>query len=297
MSRLLLVRHGESLAQAEGFVGGPRGCKGLSEKGRRQVEALRDRWRHRAPEADVLVSSTLPRAVETAEILNEVLGHPEIVRIEDLCEIRPGESDGMAWAAFEERFRGTPDWEAVHAAVSAKAVITKFASQDGTFDDDIAPVWPGIRVIEVATLAWGYMARRTIPAAQHGLLSAEWMRENVTSVGPLGALYRVWGDGRQMVAGDMTDYFHLSGLSADELRALTARLVAAFPAHPPYGGEFGDDVQPHLTVDAASGTISLATTAELLRDVVPVDVVLDRLQLAWWESGSCHVMEEWSLGQ
>jgi hypothetical protein len=90
---------------------------------------------------------------------------------------------------------------------------------------------------------------------------------------------------------------HLVPEPADQLRDLTGRLVAAFPAHQPYGGEFGDDVQPHLTVDAASATISLATTAVLLRDVVPVDVVLDRLQLAWWESGRCHVMEEWRLGR
>ena len=55
-------------------------------------------------------------------------------------------------------------------------------------------------------------------------------------------------------------------------------------------------MRPHLTVDAASDTVSLASTAQLLRDVVPVDVVLDRLQLAWWESGSCHVVEEWALG-
>ena len=89
---------------------------------------------------------------------------------------------------------------------------------------------------------------------------------------------------------------HLVPEPADELRDLTGRLVAAFPAHLPYGGEFGDDVQPHLTVDAASATVSLATTAALLRDVVPVGVVLDRLQLAWWESGRCHVMEEWPLG-
>ncbi len=89
---------------------------------------------------------------------------------------------------------------------------------------------------------------------------------------------------------------HLAPDPADPLRDLTARLVAAFPEHLPYGGDFGDDVRPHLTVDAASDTVSLATTAELLRDVVPVDVVLDRLQLAWWESGSCHVMGEWRLG-
>ena len=88
---------------------------------------------------------------------------------------------------------------------------------------------------------------------------------------------------------------HLVPEPADALRDLTTRLVTAFPEHPPYGGEFGADVQPHLPVDAASDSVSLASTADLLRGVVPVDVVLDRLQLAWWESGSCHVMEEWPL--
>jgi len=89
---------------------------------------------------------------------------------------------------------------------------------------------------------------------------------------------------------------HLVPDPGDRLRDLTARLVAAFPCWPPYGGEFGDDVQPHLTVDAASAEVDLASTAALLAEVVPVDVVLDRLQLAWWESGACHVVEEWRLG-
>ena len=146
-----------------------------------------------------------------------------------LLDDRPGPLHLQLWAgpstvarallSIEERFAGTAEWDRIHAGVSAKAVITKFASQDATYDDYIAPRWPGIRVIEVATLAWGYMARKTIPAEAQHLLSAEWMRENVTSVGPLGALYRVWGDGRQMVPGDLTDYFHLAGESADELRA------------------------------------------------------------------------------
>lgn len=89
---------------------------------------------------------------------------------------------------------------------------------------------------------------------------------------------------------------HLVPDPADELRDLTRRLAAAFPCFAPYDGEFGEEVQPHLTLDAASATVSLATTAELLRDVVPVEVVLDRLQLAWWETGNCHVMGEWGLG-
>ena len=56
-------------------------------------------------------------------------------------------------------------------------------------------------------------------------------------------------------------------------------------------------MQPHLTVDAASGDVDLLSTAALLADVVPVDVVLDRLQLAWWETDRCHVVAEWALGR
>ncbi|GAA1449682.1 hypothetical protein GCM10009641_80470 [Mycobacterium cookii] len=89
---------------------------------------------------------------------------------------------------------------------------------------------------------------------------------------------------------------HLFPEPDDRLRDLTADLVAAFPDWLPYAGEFGADVQPHLTVDAASDHVDLASTAALLNDVVPVRVVLDRLQLAWWESGSCRVLHEWSLG-
>lgn len=90
---------------------------------------------------------------------------------------------------------------------------------------------------------------------------------------------------------------HLVPDPDDALRDLTARLVAAFPAWPPYGGEFGSDVQPHLTVDAAAEDVDLASTAVLLAGVVPVDVVLDRLQLAWWETDRCHVVAEWALGR
>lgn len=89
---------------------------------------------------------------------------------------------------------------------------------------------------------------------------------------------------------------HLVPDPDDRIRRLTARFVAAFPDWPPYGGEFGDDVQPHLTVDAASDRVSVDSTRDLLSAVLPVDVLLDRLQLAWWESGSCHVVREWRLG-
>ncbi|MDN3496830.1 DUF1593 domain-containing protein [Planococcus sp. APC 4015] len=146
-----------------------------------------------------------------------------------LLDDRPGPLHLQMWAgpstvaralmSIEERHRDTPEWPHVHATVSAKAIITKFASQDDTYDDYIRPHWPDIRVTDVMTYAWGYLIRKTVRPADEHLLGAAWMRENVTGVGALGRLYRVWGDGRQMVEGDPTDYFHLSGFTADELRA------------------------------------------------------------------------------
>ena len=53
-------------------------------------------------EATALYSSVLPRAVETAERLRPVVGPgpkalgPVRQRC-DLCELHPGDSDGMAW--------------------------------------------------------------------------------------------------------------------------------------------------------------------------------------------------------
>ena len=50
--------------------------------------------------------------------------------------------------------------------------------------------------------------------------NVDWTRENVSTRGPFGAHYRVWGDGKQMVPGDKYDYFGVSGLSTDSLRKL-----------------------------------------------------------------------------
>ena len=42
-TRLVLIRHGESRATVDEIVGGHDGCQGLTDRGRRQAEALRDR--------------------------------------------------------------------------------------------------------------------------------------------------------------------------------------------------------------------------------------------------------------
>jgi probable phosphoglycerate mutase len=111
MTRIVLIRHGESVSTVERRIGGVRTCGGLSPLGRKQAEALAARLaRTGEVQADVLVSSTIRRAVETAEIIAPALGELPIEEIAELGEHEPGpDCDGMTFDAFIERF-GQPDW-------------------------------------------------------------------------------------------------------------------------------------------------------------------------------------------
>jgi broad specificity phosphatase PhoE len=105
VTRLVLVRHGESNATVDQVVGGHEGCTGLSAHGRQQAEALRDRLAATDEvEADVLLSSIMPRAVETAEIIAPALGGLSVEQRCDLCELHPGESDGITWDEYRRRY-------------------------------------------------------------------------------------------------------------------------------------------------------------------------------------------------
>lgn len=105
-TRIVLIRHGESMATVNRVVGGHEGCTGLSPLGRRQVEALAERLARTGELGEVaaLVASVLPRAVETAEILAPALGGLPVRRDCDVCELHPGEGDGLSWAEFEDRY-------------------------------------------------------------------------------------------------------------------------------------------------------------------------------------------------
>ena len=110
ITRLLLVRHGESESNVTGIFGGEVGCTGLSERGRRQAEALRLRWQdHHDEVADVthLYASVLPRAIETAELVRPALpaiAHADVRTDCDLCELHPGEVDGLPFTEYLERY-------------------------------------------------------------------------------------------------------------------------------------------------------------------------------------------------
>jgi probable phosphoglycerate mutase len=105
-TRLVLVRHGASRAHDEGVVGGPQGCHGLNDAGRAQAAALRDRLRATGELApDVVLTSILPRAIETAEIVGAAFSPaPEPIADCAYCELHPGECDGMTWDDYRTRY-------------------------------------------------------------------------------------------------------------------------------------------------------------------------------------------------
>ncbi|WP_195210505.1 histidine phosphatase family protein [Actinomarinicola tropica] len=104
---LVLVRHGAAHAGFHGVIGGPRGCAGLTDVGREQAAALRDHLaRTGRVRADVLLSSTIPRAIETAEIIAPALGFETFPHEHDLCEVHTGEADGLEWAEYGVKYGG-----------------------------------------------------------------------------------------------------------------------------------------------------------------------------------------------
>ncbi len=144
-TRIVLVRHGESRAQELGFLGGHDGCTGLSERGRDQVRALRDRLASTGELADAaaLYASLMPRAVETAEILAPALHGLEVRTECGFCEGHPGDADGLTWAELDERYpaqewdadvRRAPGWEtwremAIRVRAALATIVERHAGE------------------------------------------------------------------------------------------------------------------------------------------------------------------------
>ena len=106
-TRLVLIRHGESRSTIDRVVGGHEGCGGLTDRGVLQAKALYERLERTGELAGaaVLLTSVLPRAIQTAEIIAPALGGLTAEQRCELCEIHPGEGDGLTWEEFGARYR------------------------------------------------------------------------------------------------------------------------------------------------------------------------------------------------
>lgn len=94
MTKIYLVRHAEAMGNVEEFFQGQTDCE-LSEKGKKQLELLAERFRDIPIEA--IYSSPLKRTIDTAEAINKY-HNLTIIRDDGLIEINGGVWEGKPWA-------------------------------------------------------------------------------------------------------------------------------------------------------------------------------------------------------
>ena len=154
----------------------------------------------------------------------------ELIR-EKILDDKPGKLFITAWGGastiaralftIQRDFEFTEDWPEIQDKINRKVVLLPSGDQDDTFASYIRPNWPEIeyrQFRQVPNFGYGAQIRATPENAIY--LTPAWMKENISDRGPLGELYRVWGDGKQMVEGDKVDYFGISGKTNEELKEM-----------------------------------------------------------------------------
>ncbi len=143
----------------------------------------------------------------------------------------PGPLFLMAWGgqstiaralkSIQLQYENTPEWKSIKEKVSNKVIILPSGDQDDTYANYIRPEWPGIGYWQLnGGMGLAYNAQARAKPENAFYYSPAWMKENISGKGPLGELYRVWGDGKQMVKDDIFDYFGLQGYTEEELRKM-----------------------------------------------------------------------------
>jgi len=126
-----------------------------------------------------------------------------------------------ALKSIQDRYASTSEWPTIRAKISRKAILSLSGDQDDTYANYIHPNWPDIRSLRAGqggvNVAYGAFVFASAENAPY--FNVDWTRTNVSSRGPFGAHYRVWGDGKQMVPGDKYDYFGIAEQTTAELRA------------------------------------------------------------------------------
>ncbi|SDG83961.1 probable phosphoglycerate mutase [Sinosporangium album] len=107
VTELIFVRHGQAQCNADGVVGGPRTCTGLTDLGRRQMILAAERLAisHQRRPFTHLYAGPRPRLQESGSILAQAIGLPLVIA-NGLDGPRHGDADGKPWYEVKTAFRG-----------------------------------------------------------------------------------------------------------------------------------------------------------------------------------------------
>ncbi|MEV6948934.1 histidine phosphatase family protein [Streptomyces sp. NPDC051172] len=168
MTELILVRHAQAWCNVHDVIGGPDGCRGLTERGRAQARALADRLKGEAEQADVLYSSPRSRALQTARPVGDALGLPVHID-EGLREQDFGTADGQPRSVLHHGFRGNPVLEPRRIPARGAESWVAYRTRAGRALDRLSRFHPGARLLLICH-------GETVNAAQHMFfgLPEEW---------------------------------------------------------------------------------------------------------------------------
>jgi broad specificity phosphatase PhoE len=214
MTRLVLVRHGESNATVERRIGGTGSCTGLSPLGRKQAEALASRLERTGEiAADVLVASAMRRAAETAEIIAPALGDLPVITDAGVGEHEPGPTvDGLTFDEFIARY-GDPNWAAGDPYIVGfpdGETIAEFKFRAASALHHLAHAYDGATVVIVCHAGVIDVALRSFLGLPfHGVFELQTLNTSITELlhsGPRWRLLRY------------NDAAHLDGLPTETWR-------------------------------------------------------------------------------
>jgi probable phosphoglycerate mutase len=205
MTRFIVVRHGETRWNLEARIQG-HGDSPLTDLGRVQAEAVARRL---ASESfDVLVSSDLGRALQTAQCIAALTGH--VVRSDARFRERNfGSVEGLGYAELHERFPGAysrhlqdtdPDFRVPEAETRRE-----FYARIGASFEALAREEPGRRLAVVChggVLAALYRHVHRIPAAEIHSISIPNAAYNCVARDAAGWTIEAWADVAHLAEAD-----------------------------------------------------------------------------------------------
>lgn len=150
-TELVLVRHGQARCNAEGLVGGPTTCTGLTRRGRDQVKAAAAQLavEHASSPFAVLYAGPRLRLRETAEILAAVLGVG--VTVDDgLDGPVHGDADGKPWHDVKTAADGGPHAHPDRPWAKGSDTWNGYLDRAGAFLHDLVDRYDGERVLFAA---------------------------------------------------------------------------------------------------------------------------------------------------
>lgn len=195
---LILIRHGESEAQVRGFMSGHDTCLGLSDLGRRQADALRERLDATGElrGASTLYSSILPRAVETAAAIAPAVESATTPQAEcEWCEIHAGEAEGMTWDEIHARYpRAAESPDPFARRIPGAETWAEFFVRAGARLRRVADDHAGEQVVVVChggIIGASFVALGDLPIGQSFTLAHEITNTSLTQWRWTGAAWRL----------------------------------------------------------------------------------------------------------